>query len=81
MSKLSFSIKFYLLNSREKAGKHPVYCRIVINKMKTEFSLGEWVDPKDWNEEAETFKKDPELKAKITNQYMQGYADLLNEKL
>lgn len=70
MNKLSFSIKFYLLSSREKAGKQPLYCRISINRKKAEFSMNEWINPKKWNTEAETVKGLPELNAKIKSTFL-----------
>lgn len=69
MSKLSYSVKFYALESRPKNGKLPLYCRININRKKAEFALREFVDPKKWNPEAETVKGDPEMTARLHSIY------------
>lgn len=71
MNKLSLSIKFYLLKNREKAGKRPLYCRVNVNRKKSEFSMNEWVDPKKWNEEGQTVKGDPELSARLKSTYLE----------
>ncbi|MFT6501146.1 MAG: site-specific recombinase XerD [Crocinitomicaceae bacterium] len=71
MNKLSFTIKFYLLRTREKNGTHPLYCRINVNRKKAEFSMHEFVDPKKWIEEAENVKGDPELSTKIHSTHIE----------
>jgi integrase len=71
MNKLSLSIKFYLLKNREKSGMLPLYCRININRKKSEFSMNEWVDPRKWSEEGQTVKGSPELSAKIKAVYLE----------
>lgn len=82
MSKLSFTVKFYALKNRSKNGLLPLYCRININRKKAEFALRELVDPKKWNEEAQTIKGDPELTAKLNTTYNQLKAirdDIIDE--
>jgi site-specific recombinase XerD len=65
MTKLSYSIKFFVIPSRAKAGKYPIYCRITVNRKKVEFALNDYVDPKKWNEEDNTVKASPELKSQL----------------
>jgi hypothetical protein len=72
MNKHSFHIKFYLLKNREKDGKQPLYCRIGINRKKSEFSLHEWIEPKKWKEPKVV--GDPELTARISSIHAELHA-------
>ncbi|MBL7889710.1 MAG: site-specific integrase [Bacteroidia bacterium] len=51
-----YSVKFFLYEyPKIKKEEYPVYCRIVMNRAKTEFSLHLTVKPEDWDIEAGRF--------------------------
>ncbi len=58
-------VKFYLIESRAKQGKLPIYCRISCNRRKAELFTGLYCDPKKWDIAKERVKGNPELNAQI----------------
>lgn len=65
MTKLSYSAKPFGIPSRIKDGKIPIYFRITVNRVKAEFSLNEYVDPKKWVDGTHDVKGNPELSATL----------------
>jgi len=61
MSKLSLSVKFYMYPRALRMGMYPIYCRITVNRKKTEFSTNELVKESKWNAEKQSVKGDAEL--------------------
>ncbi len=60
MSKHSLSIKFYPLGFDKKAVTYPLYCRITVNRKKSEFNTHVVVTLKNWDESKQRIKGNPE---------------------
>lgn len=58
MPKISFFLRSNGANIKNKT----IYCRVTFNATKTEFSLGEKIDPDHWNQKLHIVVKNPELK-------------------
>ncbi len=54
----SFSIKFYPNKIKISGDKYKVYCRVTINRKKSEFATGLEADENQWNAETGRYKKD-----------------------
>lgn len=67
MSVLSYSSKFFLLKVAEKNNQFPIYCRVIVNRKKTEFSTNKFIDINKWDEGKQRPKGNPELYGYITN--------------
>ncbi|MFZ5554488.1 MAG: site-specific integrase [Bacteroidota bacterium] len=61
------NIKFYPVIQRMKKGNYPLYCRISMNRKKTEFFTGQYVHPKNWDDKRERSKGIPELNGLLAN--------------
>ena len=42
---LSFQVR---TSKKNELGKAPIYCRIQVNGLRTEFSLNKWIEPDKW---------------------------------
>jgi site-specific recombinase XerD len=45
----NFSILYWLYKSKQKEGKAPIYCRIVVDGKRTEIATKKWIEPEKWN--------------------------------
>ena len=52
----SFSIKFYLRKPEGPKVRHKLYCRLLLNRRKSEFSTNIVLDPKYWDEQRDVSK-------------------------
>jgi integrase/recombinase XerD len=63
MANNSCTVKFLLITRRKLAdGRHPIYCRISMNRKKAEFKTGEYCLLKDWDERLSLPKRNPHQK-------------------
>ena len=67
MSKLSFSVKFLLVESRSKGTTAPIFCRITVNRKKAEFTTNHLVPINKWSSDSQRVKGDPEITAKLNS--------------
>ena len=60
----NLSIRFYLNKQKKAVEKHKIYCRIIMDRAKSEFYTGFKVSPESWNEE-KRITLNPEINAEL----------------
>jgi len=65
--KESFSIKFYLNQSKVKDDKQQIYVRIIVEREKVELATKLYVDPKQWNEQTGRTKRNISVNDEIAD--------------
>ena len=61
MSEQNISIKFYLNSHKTRAGKNPIYTRIISNRRKVEMATDFFIHKKEWNSERQRVRKNIQL--------------------
>lgn len=64
---MSFSVRFFTLKARARNGQVPIYCRIVVNRKKAEFSISRTIESHRWDESKQRPKGNPELTAFVSS--------------
>lgn len=54
--RLPYSLKFFLIKTKKAKNKLTLYCRIIMNRAKSDFRIGMLVDEDDWDHELGRFK-------------------------
>ncbi len=67
MAKGTCTIKFYLKLDTKNAADFPIYCRIIYNRKKSEFSTGERLSISSWSKESGMPIRKPRIKETLTN--------------
>ena len=49
----SLTIRFFLNNNSKKGEKIKIYCRLIVNRQKSEFATNHYIDPKNWDKLAQ----------------------------
>lgn len=65
MATESISIKFYLNNYKPKAGKLPIYTRLIYNRRKAEIATDFFVHKTDWDEKKQRVRKNDQMNEEI----------------
>ncbi|MCH8904552.1 MAG: site-specific integrase [Bacteroidetes bacterium] len=55
------SVSFYLKSSKKNNARSSIYARVIFYRKKAEFAIGEFIDPKEWDNEKGQSKKDIRL--------------------
>ena len=71
---LSLSIRFYLNENKEKGEKHPIYCRITVNRKKAEITTKYFAEVKDWDDSKQRTKKNNNINEELTSIETEVYA-------
>lgn len=66
MKEQNLSLRFYLNTLKAKAGKHPIYVRIVVNRKKVEIATDKALLPTEWNEAKQRAKKNQVVNDRLT---------------
>ena len=76
----SISILFWLYKSkRNSSGLCPIYCRLIINKIKTQISTGRFIKPMEWNSKKGIVKGRTEEAIEV-NEYLQAMKQNIRNK-
>ena len=75
----SISPIYFFSKKVNREGKRIIYCRIRVNRKKSEFATGIYAFPEDWNEQFRRSTKDTEANRKLTDleSSLQNLADKL----
>jgi site-specific recombinase XerD len=68
----SFSILYWLYKSKAKNGKAPIYCRIVVDGIRTEIATKKWIEPEKWNSSFGSIVGKSE-EARTINTYLENF--------
>jgi len=67
------SLKYYLLTTRSKVGKLPIYLRITANRQKSELYTGYTATLKEWSQEDQLIKNDPIVNQELSKMKSKVY--------
>ena len=67
------SLKYYLLTTRSKIGKLPIYLRITANRKKSELYTGYTSTLKEWSEEEQSIKNNPLINQELSKMKSKVY--------
>jgi integrase/recombinase XerD len=70
----SLSLRFYLNEKKGKAGKYPIYFRIIVNRKKSEVTTKYFADSKDWDTAKQRSKKDNSINEELNSLESDVYA-------
>lgn len=71
---LSLSLRFYLNENKEKGAKHPIYCRITVDRKKAEITTKYFAEVKDWDDSKQRTKKNNSINEELTSIETEVYA-------
>jgi len=70
----SLSLRFYLNEKKGKAGRYPIYFRIIVNRKKSEVTTKYFADSKDWDTAKQRSKKDNSINEELNSLESDVYA-------